>query len=93
MSNFLEDFKIQRISFQMFCEARGWNIEAFSTNDKNPTQFLGRCLDGEYQMRTFIITKKGDYIGYCGPGKGTIGKDKSWEPVAYVLQKEDESNE
>lgn len=87
MTDYVGEYRIQRMTFEMFCEVREWTIDSFRSNDKNPSQFIGRCIDTDGQLRTFIITKKGKYVEYCGPGKGTIGKEKAWAPIEYVLNK------
>ncbi|GGI64720.1 hypothetical protein ACFQOY_13790 [Enterococcus alcedinis] len=91
MKDYVGEYRIKRIEFEMFCDVRKWTIDSFRSNDKNPSQYIGRCIDDEWKLRTFVITKKGNYIEYCGPGKGTVGKDKAWVPIEYVLNKSKES--
>lgn len=79
MSAVVSDYEIARKQFEMFVEVRGWFFMKFGTNIKNPTQYVGKCLDGAGEMQNFLISQNGKYYQH---NKQT----EKWNPVPYVLE-------
>ena len=78
MVNPASAFKDARILFDLFCDARGWQWEAFTTNPKNKDQYLAKCFDPKEGIEyNFLIAKSGKYYRLLG--------NKRWETYEYVL--------
>jgi len=78
MNNPVNEFTDARILFDLFCDARDWSWESFSTNPKNKNQYLAKCFDQKEGIEyNFLITKSGKYYRLLG--------NKQWEPYEYVL--------
>lgn len=77
-------YQIQKIAFDLFCEARRWLVMEFNFNAKNPEQFLGHAMTRNGESHFFLIGKDGKY--YKNVGK------KKWVLCDYVLTEEEKDN-
>ena len=74
----VSDYQVAETGFELFVKARDWYFMGFKANIKNPSQFIGTCLDSKGDLKQFLISQKGNYYQYFGP--------KDWRPVEYVLK-------
>lgn len=80
----MSNYAVAKLSFEMFCERRNYQILSFMVNYRNREQYLGEYMDYDsMETGTILITKSGKYYQLLG--------NKKYQEIDYVL-KEEEGN-
>lgn len=75
---------VAKLSFEMFCERRNYQILSFMVNYRNREQYLGEYMDYDsMETGTILITKSGKYYQLLG--------NKKYQEIDYVLKEEEEN--